>query len=1059
MGVPAKIRVAEHIEVLWPAGQFGEAVCPVCGFTGAVAKLLEIDYRPPDAEHFFTLQICPACTARFVDNPETMDYATDLLIEIGWHVYQIQLGAGVWPIAAPLTRVDKPAGARILEIGGAYGFGLDFGIRARGWTGEGFDPSPLAAFGAGELGLLVVQDYFEAKDLHRGPYDVIVATEVIEHIAAPPEFLALMRRAIAADGVLVMTTPDAARIAPDLPSGQLMPLLSPGAHLVLQTAESLQHALIAAGFSHVRIVRDGMSLVAYASAAPFGLSADMAAGRAMYRDYLLARSRLTAPESDLLLGFAGRGLFEAASEGDLAAADVAWETLLPAVQGRFGMDLATLERLPAAASRASLAELGRLMPLGLGMILFGRAMRLLAGGADRRPMIRLLDLAVEAIDALQGALGRRSLTDGLSASIREVALTERALCRADAGEAGAVAELVAIARREPAAQAGWRGFVGLVNAGALAAARELQSALELWTPGADVPPGLKRDALRCLANFDLAPGGAPLRALDHADGLAGLGEDESEIVLLAFTRLVNDSRDAAALQVRRRYDMDALMAGPGVAGADARLAGLILELRAGDPAAVPARLAAMELPAVQRQALLLAAFTGLVNAGRYDDARAVDTAHGLTAGLEGATGAAAASARIAAVFLDFAGGRTAAAVDRVLAMLAAGTEDAVLDALLVDGFVRLINEGMLAAARRLNETQPVMPRLQRCGPALRQDGLAALLLLELQPGGDAQRIMALTVGDGGSNPAILELPAARREALLLAAYTALVNAGRYDEARAIDAARGLTAGLDDATGAAAAARVAAVILDFSCGRTAAAVDRVLAMKEGGAEDAVLDGLLVDGFVRLVNEGMFEAARRLDNTHPVMPRLEARSPALRQDGLAALLLLELQPHGDAQRIMELVEEAERAGLAEARWQDLAMAGFVNLVNRSDFERARGLAAQLDPALRKLRPPYERGARNALFAAGVLGLQDKDGLRPAAATFGRLRDALAKDMPDGVRDELFWPALRGEIVALHRLERVAEANALLAEYIPLVPGAPDDLLVLLPPSEGASTGVAS
>ena len=113
MAVARKIRIAAHIEVDWLERRTAPARCPNCGAVGQAEQLLEIDYRPPDAVHRFVLQICPACTARFVDNTHTMDYGTDELIEIGWNIYQVQLGAGVWPISAPLTRVEKPAGARV----------------------------------------------------------------------------------------------------------------------------------------------------------------------------------------------------------------------------------------------------------------------------------------------------------------------------------------------------------------------------------------------------------------------------------------------------------------------------------------------------------------------------------------------------------------------------------------------------------------------------------------------------------------------------------------------------------------------------------------------------------------------------------------------------------------------------------------------------------------------------------------------------------------------------------------------------------------------------------
>jgi SAM-dependent methyltransferase len=319
MTTGTKQRIATHIEIEWLDRLSTVVTCPNCGAAAPMRQLLDIDYRPPGAEHRFTLQVCPVCTVRFVDNPETMDYATEELIEIGWHSYQVQLGAGVWPISAPLTRINKPAGARVLEIGGAYGFGLDFCIRARGWRGEGYDPSPLAGFGARELGLTIHREYFGKAQIADGPWDVVISTEVIEHLAHPPEFLRLMREALAADGMLVMTTPDAEWITPELSAGGLMPLLSPGAHAVLQTAQSLEVALKAAGFSHVTVLRESTSLIAYASAAPFALSEDEAAARAMYRRYLVERAGLTEPASDLRLGFAGRGLFEAANDGDAAA--------------------------------------------------------------------------------------------------------------------------------------------------------------------------------------------------------------------------------------------------------------------------------------------------------------------------------------------------------------------------------------------------------------------------------------------------------------------------------------------------------------------------------------------------------------------------------------------------------------------------------------------------------------------------------------------------------------------------------------------------------------------
>jgi SAM-dependent methyltransferase len=583
MGVNNKIRISTHIEVEWLETARAVALCPNCGTQAPMRQILEIDYRPPDAHHRYILHVCPNCTARFVDNTQIMDYSTDELIEIGWNNYQVQLGAGVWPISAPLTRIDKPRGARVLEIGGAYGFGLDFCIRARGWQGEGFDPSPLAAFGARELELNIAQEYFEEKNLVDGPWDVAISTEVIEHLEHPPAYFALMRKALAEDGILVVTTPDAEWVTPELSALALMPLLSPGAHLVLQTTDSLRGALQAAGFAHVVVVRESMSLVAYASPLPFTLNDDAAAARAMYRRYLVERGKLTDAMSDLRLGFAGRGLFEAANDDDVDAVEAAWAALLPAVRQRFGIDLEA-PVMPEGAQDASLAELARMMPLGLGMILFGRAMQLLNAGAGRATVLPVFQTALAGVTALQNALGKRSLTDGLSASIGKILRVEILLSQAETANASCLSGLIEIGDET----VGWRGFVAFVNANERGLARQLKAAILPDLPSEAVPAGVRRDALLSLANFDLVAGGDTMRALNVVPSLYALGAeaDAERILLEAFVNLVNAAEFGAARGVLPQVDPLLIKLAPpyGQAGHNGLFAAGVLLLQERDDA-------------------------------------------------------------------------------------------------------------------------------------------------------------------------------------------------------------------------------------------------------------------------------------------------------------------------------------------------------------------------------------------------------------------------------------------------------------------------------------------
>jgi SAM-dependent methyltransferase len=1033
-----KIQVAEHIAVEWLEEQTAEAVCPNCGAAGPVRQILATDYTPPGASHRFVLQVCPRCTVRFVDNMHTMDYATEELIELGWHSYQSQIGAGIWPISAPLTRINKPEGARVLEIGGAYGFGLDFCVQARGWRGEGFDPSPLAAFGARELGLDIRQDYFTERKLAEGPWDVIISTEVIEHLENPPEFLRLMRRAIADDGILVLTTPDAEWISPALAAADLISLISPDAHLILQTAESLRIALERAGFAHVAVVRESMTLIAYASPAPFTLNEDMAAGRAAYRRYLAGRAAWAKPGSDLQLGFAGRGLFEAANDADAPGVESAWATLRAGALQRFGYDLEDLSALPQGCETANLAKLAKQMPLGLGMILFGRAMHRLSQGGNRAQLRPVFKLVADAVAALQQALAQRSLGDGLSDNIADIVREELLLCAAEAGEQESVAGLVAGGN----VIAGWRGFVALVNAGQFELAAALKDGLLGEMPGADIATGLRRDALLSLANFHLAPRSDAGRAFGYAEALRAEGETVDEILLGGFTRLVNASRYDEALDAAARYGIEALARQYGAqkSGHDARLARMVLDLAVGDPAKIPARLQDMEIEPERRDTLLLEAFIRLVNTSRYDEALAFIAAHDVPSRAARIGGDVARNTGLARMVLDLAVGDPAEIPARLQGM---EIEPERRDTLLLEAFIRLVNASRYDEALAFMADHDVPGLSRALGGKTGGDAAIGLAVVELAVGDPA------CVAGHLAGP---EVDGVRRDALLLGAFTGLVNTARYEEAEAMAAAQPCLQGLSTQQEQAGKdARMAMAMLDLQRGRTEMALQRLTELAQEGLDAALLSRLRLDAFVRLVNEGNFSAARALEQDD-LVDRLDACTPALRQDALVALLLLGMQPGGDLGRIPERLDAALREGIDETRARALMLTAFATLVNNAAFATARQILPVVDPVLLKMRPPFAPEERDTLFAAGILFLQEKDDWRRGVASLARLRDELMKRTPPGeTPDQLFWPALRGEVVALFNLGRAEEATALLTALIPTYPGAPDDLRHLIEKQE--------
>ncbi|HET9146838.1 MAG TPA: class I SAM-dependent methyltransferase, partial [Acetobacteraceae bacterium] len=355
--------------------------CPNCGAEGPKPPALGVSWietrrGKPMRRALFT---CPACSCRYFEPIRLPDYHDWLLI--GWPELHAQQGAGLWPIDSPLARIRKPRGSRYLEIGCGYGFALDFAAHARGWRALGIDPAPLAEIGCRLLGAGLRQGYFPAADPEILPWDVMAATEVIEHLARPLDLLREMRARLADDGVLLLTTPDGEAIRPDTPRAALAQLLAPELHMVFQTKASLARLLAEAGFAHAVIERDATSLVAFASPSPFALDEDIARQRLMFLDYLAARASALPSESDLGLGFAGRAMAEAANDGDFERATAMRDHLWSAIRGRYGLDLDALDHLPQALRALPLQRLRAAMPFNLATILFAEGMRRLGLGA------------------------------------------------------------------------------------------------------------------------------------------------------------------------------------------------------------------------------------------------------------------------------------------------------------------------------------------------------------------------------------------------------------------------------------------------------------------------------------------------------------------------------------------------------------------------------------------------------------------------------------------------------------------------------------------------------
>ena len=492
-----------------------DMACRNCGAPGPKPVILDAHVTLPYQGVQRTRQLqCPVCGCAFAQDDPAMDY--ELAVEAEKAIaFYVEVAAGLWPIVRALARLRLPPGSTYLEIGCGFGFGLDYALRSRGWTGRGIDPSPFAIAGRDEMGLPIETRYFQTDEAAGTDASAIFASEVIEHMSAPIDFVKTLRAALRPGGVLVLTTPDRHELRPDNTPGQLVQVLSVGAHIVLQTAGSLRQLLHRAGFAHVEVFPNVAQLVAYASDEPLDLQTDASALRADYRAHLERRTAGSAPGSVLWWGFAGRAYQEAVVDSDWAAADMLWAAIAHACRAHFGFDAEDPATYPDIGHKL-IHEHPDLMPPALPTVLYARSLHRMLGGGEPMTALAPLFRAMADVAHNQGiSLNAGGQNDMSTVTVERNARSNLAAVAADEGAADALAHLrfATDAYPEHALELARRSFVGLVNAGRNDLAHELLAhwdvgapALDRWPPGRPLDPQ-ERDTLFCLGVIELGDGG------------------------------------------------------------------------------------------------------------------------------------------------------------------------------------------------------------------------------------------------------------------------------------------------------------------------------------------------------------------------------------------------------------------------------------------------------------------------------------------------------------------------------------------------------------------------
>jgi len=383
---------AQGLLVWNQTGASSVAVCPVCQAAGA--KRMVLRTKSPQSGQITVLE-CDGCTNLFCEDLKPFHYEDTT--GLAWATdFYVEQGAAVDALIEPIARLGANRVKRYLEIGCGYGFSIEI-----------------------DLG---------------GRFELVYASEVIEHVNDPQAFIEICTTHLAADGILVLTTPDAGSIRQETPVAELLLALSPGHHLILYSADGLSHLLRMAGFEHVSVASRGHRLIAYASRQPIDFDTTAPLDRTMYCRYLTQLlSRRDLPPS-LERGLRHRLLKELTNAADYDAAQAVLALLASDIDRTYGFALDAVIPATVLDQIRSGAVTGRFgAPWCLAGILYCAGIIAQNGRNDPAAASLLFDQAARAAAAFRRAYVEIDIDEGETSAIEQDAPGQSllSLCRVD----------------------------------------------------------------------------------------------------------------------------------------------------------------------------------------------------------------------------------------------------------------------------------------------------------------------------------------------------------------------------------------------------------------------------------------------------------------------------------------------------------------------------------------------------------------------------------------------------------------------------------------------------
>ena len=354
------------------------AKCPACKHSNSRISLTLIENSKQ-----LILLACRGCGSLYYPNAEAPDYQ---IVENEDSFYmRIDQAEGIDSALMPLFSVPALNDFAVIDVGCGLGFTSDF-IRFQGRECLAFDPSSAAQISSKILNITISQELAAAGNTKtKNPSKLVFASEVIEHVENPLEFLEELRDIAGADGYLIVTTPNAGFVKKGNSTNTIMAMLAPSQHLFLLSAKSLEDLARKAGFAWAKTWTQEERL--FLVAGPRVQEIANCFSRPDYINYLKARPTKQDTAEDIRYRSFGYRLFkEYVHGGEYDDANKLWKKL-STVFDVLGFDLKApveiVQMYERAAGMGKSLPQPKLFPYNMALILFLKGTLLIASDHDR----------------------------------------------------------------------------------------------------------------------------------------------------------------------------------------------------------------------------------------------------------------------------------------------------------------------------------------------------------------------------------------------------------------------------------------------------------------------------------------------------------------------------------------------------------------------------------------------------------------------------------------------------------------------------------------------------